>query len=263
MRVRKLIRRLKRIIKPVTHYDGVYHQYDDSVNSNVYDSPIWLNSWKWYIENDLANCYNSTFYIQNDLTIVTAFCAMIGSINGVIKLLDFGGGIGNTYVPIVNSLEESFLFEYHIVDTPINCQIGETIFKDDTRVTFNDTIPALKFDIIFCSQTLQYIEDWAITLSNLCSLQAQYIVLAKLTTTEIETFGSKQNLIMTSGPHKGAFAGSAFHWFFNRREIRALLEANGYLIMLDLLYSDLSPAENLPEGYRDCTSRILVFRRRI
>ena len=263
MRVRKLLRRLKRIMKPVTHYDGVYQHYDASVNSNVYESLIWLNSVKYYLENDIANCKTPQFYLQNHLTVVTAFCAMIGSLNGSVKLLDFGGGIGNTYVLIVNSLEELFPFEYHIVDTAINCQIGKTIFKDDARVTFNTTVPHVKYDLIFCSGTLQYIEDWATTLANLCSLEAKYIVLARLTTTEIETFGSRQNLIMTSGPHKGVFAGSVFHWFFNKREIRKILEANSYLIMLDLLFSDLSPAENLPEGYRDVTSRTLVFRRRI
>jgi putative methyltransferase (TIGR04325 family) len=230
------------------------------LEGNVFNEKVWLESVRWYLQNDIDTSGSHKFVLEHYLSVFTAVFAVLGHQKQRVRILDFGGGMGNTCVPVIASLREKVDFEYHIVDTRNNCALGKKIFTNQEGVLFHDTIPEIGVDLLLTSSTIQYIEEWREVVEKLCSLGAQYVVFTRLPTTEGSTFLTKQNIVVSYGPHKGTFAGTAYHRFFNRAELKSFLETLGYSVSLDLFYSDYySLLQNLPEEYRDCTLRTMLL----
>jgi putative methyltransferase (TIGR04325 family) len=207
------------------------------------------------------------FILEHYLDIFAALVSTWGDLTKPLRILDFGGGIGNSYFPLINSLRQIPRCEYYIVDSPNNCTVGREVFKHDERVHFSEELPCPKnvsFDIVFSSSTIQYIGDWADVLRRLADYSARYLLLTRLPTTSGKTFVTRQSLTMAYGPAKGTFAGWTYHRFFNRSEIHKVLEHSGYCTLLDVFYSDYSSlVAGLPCDYRDCTLRVMLFEKDI
>lgn len=245
----------------IPHYEGVYSYFPSDLGVNVFDQVYWIESVKWYLEKDRAQSRDPKFVLEHYLTVFATLLTIIGSHRKVIAL-DFGGGIGNTYVPLMAYVRDNLDFEYHIVDTPNNCALGRELFMDEGRIIFHEAVPEIPLDLLLSSSTIQYIEGWRDVLQILLRLRPLYAVLTRLPTTEGKTFATKQNIVVSYGPHNGRFIGSAYHWFFNRRELKNVMKDNGYATRFDLFYSDYAPlVANLSEGFRECTLRTMLFER--
>lgn len=239
--------------------------------ANLFDACIWTESVKYWTENSINNAKNpnhpSESYLREFITIL----AVESSQQQRIRVLDFGGGPGTTYADIFGKLP-NLNFEYHVVDTPANCEIGRSLFLSNPNLSFitanpNDDhqfeLPAEKYDIVMSSSTLQYSHDWKGLLKKLIICNPKYFVLLRLLTGEMPTFTTIQSITMSYGPHQGTYCGDIPCTFINRNELISLFDAFNYDVFLDL-YGKGYPEElkMLPQPYCKGCLRTMIFKKK-
>jgi putative methyltransferase (TIGR04325 family) len=166
-----------------------------------------------------------------------------------LKILDFGGGLGNTYLLMNSGCIRQLDFEFHIVEGEQICKKGKELFKDDRRIHFYSALPQEieKFDIIHCCSSLQYIEDWKGLFKSWAAYEPVYILIADLPAGKIPTYATVQNYYESKIPY----------WFFNIDEIIEAMNAAGYSLIFKSAFNDKRlgieqpmPQDNFPKEYR-------------
>jgi putative methyltransferase (TIGR04325 family) len=182
--------------------------------------------------------------------------------NKKINILDFGGGLGVTYIPVINSCEYQEYIDYHIVETKNICEVGRHIFKDDARIHFYSSLPQKikKMDIVHIGSSIQYIEDWRTLISELAGYNPQFFLFTDLTAGDIPTYVSVQNYYESKIPC----------WFFNIHGIidkmlsvkfRLLFKSSFTGIYLGKEQEVFQLQSNFPEKYRLKNTCSLLFSR--
>lgn len=178
-----------------------------------------------------------------------------------VTILDFGGGLGSTYISVAAACANQQVIDYHVVEFKSICKAGEKCFKDDSYIHFHDHLSdeIQDVDIICLSSSIQYVEDWKGLLKELTKYDPQYILLADLPAGEIPTYASSQNYYESKIPHR----------FFNVTEvIDTVLSMNLNLLFkssYDGTYLGVEqpmPQDNFPVEYQVGKSCNLLFSRK-
>ena len=116
-----------------------------------------------------------------------SFLALLLSIHAAgrgktVRVVDFGGGMGNAYLHFRNNSVIGSNVEYHIVENGAVCDAGRDLLPDEPRVHFHSSLPVgLKgVDIVYICSALQYIEDYPGLLKALCAYRPKYFLFVKL-----------------------------------------------------------------------------------
>lgn len=252
-------------------YYGVFTDISSAptINYNVFDNEEWVQSVDWYFAQDLNNSSCPNFWLEPYLREFTMLIINECLHSGKSRVLDFGGGMGNTYLPVSTQISAKLNYEYHIVDTPRNCLHGRKVFQNDTRIQFIEALPtdgtkfetpSASYDIIFTSSTLQYMHNWQEVLKKLIGFNPKYFFLTRLSSGEMPTFTTRQSLVMGYGPHKDKYIGDIYHTFINRSELIRFFQERGFEVVYDVFYSDYSEnLKALPLPYRNACLRTMVF----
>lgn len=257
-------------------FNRVYENYDTAAEnlidkSNLFDEQVWTETVKYWTENSINNANNPNHPLEWYLREFITLMATEAFDQDTVKILDFGGGPGTTYADIQGKLAISN-FEYYIVDTPANCEIGKSLFPSNPNLHFciadpnNDhqfDIHTEKYDIVMSSSTIQYSHNWRELLTKLIKCRPKYFVLLRLLSGEMPTFTTIQHITMTYGPHKGTYCGNIPCTFINRQELISFFESFGYSTLLDIFGRSYSEElKLLPEPFCEGCLRTMVFRRR-
>jgi putative methyltransferase (TIGR04325 family) len=107
-----------------------------------------------------------------------------------LRILDFGGGMGSSYLPLRANLPDRKLIEFHIVEAEAVCQRARELFSSYPDLHFHQTLPALPdpVHITHLGSSLQYIDDWAGLISSFASLKPRYLILTDVFAGDIESF---------------------------------------------------------------------------
>ena len=181
------------------------------------------------------------FQDESFLALIASMCAA-GRRNG-IRIVDFGGGMGNAYIHLLRNSVAIPDVEYHIVEIESVCNAGRDLFKSDPRVHFHSSLPAglTGVDIVYICSALQYIEDYPGLLNALCSYRSKYFLFVKLSAGDIPTYATAQkNLPGTVVPY----------WFVNLEEIERIMTGNGYGLIYRCLLDREYDQGNFPPEYR-------------
>ena len=171
-----------------------------------------------------------------------------------IKIYDFGGGMGISYIYLKNNLPTDVDLEYHITENKAVCDYGKKIFGNDSKIIFNPEIPASTkdFDIVYTRDAMQYVDDYKAVLNILCSMDAKYFLATKLPADAISSFVSAEvNVGQSSIPYR----------FFNENEFIDQVKLKGYSIVYgesEPFYYDIS---NFPAEYRIKKYAMLLFKK--
>lgn len=165
-----------------------------------------------------------------------------------VSILDFGGGLGFSYMPVATALPEAHSLSYVVVDTVPVCEEGNRLFADDPKIRFSPSLPEHvdDLDILHLGSTLHYIEDWQGLLRRIEGLTPQYLSLVDLPAGDIPTFATRQH-----------YYGSLIPcWFFNLNEIKTKVSSLGFTLAAQaphhayILGGDTLPLTNFPPELR-------------
>jgi len=139
-----------------------------------YDSPELVEKHSLGQLSEMASLYNHPFSIMLESrmwgsTILPVLVAsQLNNPNSIFRILEFGGGACKQFIEIIKATKNQNNIFYHNVELEayVNfCQpYLEHILKDESlisRIKMTGYIPKYEyFDIVSCTSSLQYVEDW-------------------------------------------------------------------------------------------------------
>jgi putative methyltransferase (TIGR04325 family) len=165
---------------------------------------------------------------------LSVLCAALAREREVVRVLDFGGGLGFGFVPLSSALPRSARIDYHVVETPRVCEEGRTLFSDEPRVHFYDAIPdpSVVVDAVYVSSALQYVDEYAAVLEKLLARRPSFVLMSKLSAVSGPTFAAGQVNV----------PGSVIpYWFINRDELIGWMSKKGYQLSYQALNGRIAP----------------------
>lgn len=192
-------------------------------------------------------------------TLLPCTAAMIVSVKGGVRILDFGGGLGIGYMTLQESMRESLhTINYSILEVPSVARMGEEMLGD--KVNYLSRLEgAGKFDLIHAASSLQYVEDWRGLIHTFAALEAEYLLLSDIFAGNFVSFATLQNYYESKIPH----------WFLNLDELIEALRGAGYDLLMKTYAAsrrhesvDILPMENFPQGLRLSQSLHLLLQKR-
>lgn len=171
-----------------------------------------------------------------------------------IKVLDIGGGYGETYLYLKQATSK--VFEYRIFELDFTVDESENEFRDFSEISFLCSIKDLEFspDIVYFGSSLQYFNDYKNILLTAVGFQPRFIIISDTPMGDIETFTCAQvNMPGIVIPR----------WVFSKSEIFNLLESTGYEVIHDSAnYYPFHNFNNYPSSYQKITHKNIIFRRK-
>ena len=140
-------------------------------DSNIYESYEELPPTKSLLSNAWVDKEFSRLPLsKKDLKIVKKRNSLLLEyINKGDCVLDFGGSLGFSYL----ACEDESL-KYHILETESICNMGEKLYQN---VKFHSIIPTnLDLDILYIRTSLQYSQNWIVTLKKLLENKPKLLV---------------------------------------------------------------------------------------
>jgi putative methyltransferase (TIGR04325 family) len=171
-----------------------------------------------------------------------------------IRVLDFGGGLAIDYVLLAQATGGSADAEFHIVESPALVDAGARLFASDRRVNFHAQLPASLdgLDLLHISTALQYVDDYPGLLASLIAYRPRFVLMVDLPAGDVPTFATAQVNV------RGSVIPA---WFFNAREIIALVESAGYRMTFKAASEQRFDLGNFPVSHQLSRACHLLFAR--
>jgi putative methyltransferase (TIGR04325 family) len=175
--------------------------------------------------------------------------------------MDFGGGLGNTYLLMNSGCIKQQDFEFYLIENEEVCRKGQELFRDDSKIHFYPNLPddVKKFDIVHCGSSMQYVEDWKGIFKKFAKYNPAFIILADLPAGKNPTYATVQN----------SYGAKIPYWFFNIDEVFNAMDCAGYKLIFKSKFVDKRlgieqplPQDNFPPEYRVGDTCNLLFSRK-
>lgn len=246
-------------------WEGIYSNFDEVPSCNDgFESNRWIDT-NYQKTKSIIENYNSEEFVNENAkynsSILSVVIALTLALQAKIKVLDFGGGMGITYIQTKAALPDESPLEFTVVEGEKNCIKARRLFGDDIGIKFCNTLPENEsFDIIHISSSLQYIEDWKGLVKTLCEkYNTSYFVFNDLPAGDIKnTFATYQNYYESKIPY----------WFFKIDDVVELLAESGYQLLHKANFAasilgnqERVPQDNFPKEYQIGYAKNLIFQK--
>jgi putative methyltransferase (TIGR04325 family) len=206
-------------------WEGVYNRFQDApVAGPGFEDKIWIKKSLKKAES-LRDVKKEDPPVpkvtKNRETLLAVVAGIVYGVKGRVKILDFGGGMGFAWYPVVRGIPRAEDIELHIVENEKTCQAGGVFFEKESNIFFHGSLPEADegdFDIVHMGSSLQYIEHWEKLLAHLCGYRPQYFMLSDLPAGKFPSYISVQN----------SYGSLIPHWFFNEDEIIMAMARQGF-----------------------------------
>ncbi len=244
---------------PLNTFEGIYENFSDIKNATGYDS-----------QESLKDTYTETvekfrnFLVDEKIlpqptprsqisNLLPMLVATFMDREKEISILDYGGGMGTSYIDCLNSIDCANI-KYYVIDLMKKIELGRKIFPQEYSILFLEDISELhKVNIVYLGSTLQYIQDYKALLAELISKAPKYILLTDHFMGKMKTFATTQ--VNMQGRRMA-------YWIFELKEIIQLFRDNNYsLIYKSVNYQPCHHFDNFPLDYRVAGSCNLLFRK--
>ncbi|MBS0246934.1 MAG: methyltransferase, TIGR04325 family [Proteobacteria bacterium] len=243
-------------------WNGVFGSFAEAGNGDVFAGDIWLMKMRQRGEAALIRSAGRGAIApiaETCCSWLPAVAALAEPRGDALRVLDFGGGIGETYFSLAGMLPVGRRLDFVIVERSGVCRLGRDLLENEAGVTFRPDVPQReRFDVVYCASVLHYIEDWTGLLGRLIATEAEYLLFVDLPAADNEPFVSAQNYYGERIP---------VH-FWNLHAFVAEVEARGYRLMLKARYRTppteavrTPSVEDFPPQYRLDYFAQLLFRR--
>lgn len=242
-------------------FDGIYGSLNDIPESS-YNNTDSLNEMFNETSNKLQLYKDSISYPSNVLSPISNLLPLVMALvckekeEKKIMVLDYGGGMGDSYLNSLYALKGSNVHvEFHVIDLESTIEYGRKIPTKDMDINFHtsvEDVPSV-IDIIYIGSTLQYINDYQTLIQKFTKLSPEYIFLTDNFMGEVETFATTQ---VNMKNRRMAY------WIFKLSEIIDLMAKNGYKkIYMTKNYQPFHNFDNFPDEYKIDDSCNLLFSR--
>ena len=219
-------------LRILTFWKGVYNSWEEAPNDNdIFKGTIWVKQLEDHAKKDIA-AYNLGKIAPPPL-ILDYILPIVGGMllpsKKKLCVIDFGGGMGVSYFPLISSIPHPEKVEFHIVEGKTICEKGQKILEQFTNLHFHTQLPNLSktVDIVHAGSSIQYVKDWKLLLKELTDYQPSLLILEDLMAGDIPSFVTTQN-------HYG---GKIRSWFLNINELIEEIEALGYRVTYKSRYT--------------------------
>jgi putative methyltransferase (TIGR04325 family) len=177
---------------------GVFKTFEDAMGEqDVFEGSIWLEKQisqaKFTIEQSHSKETISKLALTSEYSL-PVIAATIAHPDQTLRILDFGGGLGTSFLPLKAMLTENQPLDFIVIENEAICKEGESLFKDEKQITFFNRIPGdEKFDIIHAGSSFHYVDDWIEHLRLFSQMDPKYLIFADLPAGDIDTFITIQN----------------------------------------------------------------------
>ena len=210
-------------LRILSFWEGVYNSWEEAPNDDdIFKGTIWVGQVEDRAKKDIA-AYNRCKIVPPPLIldyILPVVGGMLLPSKKKLCVIDFGGGMGASYFPLISSIPHPEKIEFHIIEGKKICERGQKILKQFTNLHFHTQLPNLSktVDIVHAGSSIQYVKNWKLLLKELTDYQPSLLVLEDLMAGNIPSFVTIQN-------HYGRKART---WFLNINELIEEIEALGY-----------------------------------
>lgn len=238
----------KTYLKEKSIWEGVYQNFSEvPISSPVFNDDLWVTKQHARIKQIIENHQNGTIVSRDyPMPVITS---MLLQQKKHVSVLDFGGGMGQTYFEIICKVPDAReRITFTVVETLAVTQNLAPEVKGYPHLNFTDNYKTISMpiDLIHVGSTLQYIDDWHGLLMSLAKkFKPSIFVLSDLLVGDIPTFVTAQSY----------YDRIICARFINEREFCEHWDMLGY----DLIFrSDYQPIEGddyfsnhaLPETHR-------------
>lgn len=238
-------------------WNGVYASFADAPgNNSVFEQDIWLGKVKDRARAALSMSHSDAAIApvaetrDYALPVVAALVARPGS---ALRILDFGGGLATSFLPLAEMLPAGQELDFTIVENEAVCKIGRDLLSGDSRVRFRSDIPGAddRFDVVHFGSSLHYVDQWVEVLARLVALKPGYLLFSDLPAADNDSFVTAQTFHGARIPVR----------FWNLGEFMKQVESLGYRLLLKARYrgSFLSGKEEPPTEDFDVRHRLRYF----
>jgi putative methyltransferase (TIGR04325 family) len=245
-------------------WSGIYNKFSDvPVDSSFFEEKLWIEKNINKVQsllNDFKKEENSgDLSLTSDYLLPYLISFSYSNYENIL-VLDFGGGIGSTYLNLM-SLTPMKQVNYSIVENRSTCEIGNKLFEEFSNVYFFEKIPGnKKYNVSHFGSSIQYIDDWKSFMCNITNLTSDYIVFTDLTAGDVPTFVTSQRYYGKSIPVR-FFNEKEFVRHLNENDFELIFRSNfrGYYLNKD----QVLPMNNFPVENRLNFTLQMVFKRKI
>lgn len=239
-------------------WGGVYGTFAEaSEEEGVFEDSVWVK--KQVARLTYATEQNRLSGTISEIAQTTDYAlpivaTAIAQSHQTLTILDFGGGLANSFFPLVAMLPVDQGLQFVVVENKSICDEGKNLFRNEKRLSFRTELPGdEKFDIIHAGSSFHYVDDWIALLLLFAGLRPQYMIFADLPAGDIETFVTIQNYYGRKIPVR----------FWNLVEFIGRVEELGFrLVMRARYHSNYLPVMSVfDQEHRLNHFSQLVFRR--
>lgn len=244
-------------------WDGVYRSFSEVPSDTpVFEDSLWLNKATERARQSLLQSVGNSAVppvAQTSDYALPFVAALVAQREKPLRILDFGGGMGTSFFPVVKMLPANQIIDFVIVENRALCTAGREFFKDHPQISFREAIPEPgdSYDIIHCGSSLHYVDDWKGMLDRFAAIKPEYILFADLPAADNRSFVTSQIFHGHSIP---------VH-FWNLDEFISCVQVLGYELILRSRYrgyyidrdADL-PTAHFEFDYRLAYMAQLIFR---
>ena len=216
-------------------WEGVYRSWEEAPeDGNVHEGKIWVNKITDSAKKALADYRSreetvSLTSLTKDYILSVASGMLLTSAERDLCIIDFGGGMGASYLPLIASIPHPEKVEFHIVEGKTICGRGQKILKEFSKLHFHTEFPKLTkpVDIVHAGSSIQYVKDWKALLEKFVDYQPRLLVLEDLMAGDIPSFITTQNY----------YGKKIRSWFFNINELIEEIESLEYRLTYKSRYT--------------------------
>jgi putative methyltransferase (TIGR04325 family) len=181
---------------------------------------------------------------------------LLVKLQGSLRVIDFGAALAAPYIFLIDSLGDTSILDYCVVELPRVCEAGRQTFQSYPRIRFEQTFPMETFvpDIVYTNGAIQYVRNYKQAIETLSSYNAPFILFGELPAGDIPTFVSAQTNV----------SGDLPAWFFNLKEIVDMVcgMRGNYILALDSQFETGQNLSVFPPSHRIKNYHTLLFCRR-
>jgi putative methyltransferase (TIGR04325 family) len=171
--------------------------------------------------------------------------------NSSLKVLDWGGGIGQYYA-LSRALLPQIDIEYHCKEVPFLAEYGRQLFKN-AHFFADETCFENSYDLIFASGSLHYSEDWPSLLVKFAKASSKYVYITRL-----PVLPTHPSFTVVQRAYAHGYNTEYIGWFINRAEWLKSAEAAGLKLVREFYIGENPVVHRAPE---QCEYRGYLFRK--